>query len=63
MPKRLDNFDNIELKKLKKFLLIEKKLSKILPALKEKYPLLYEKLIEFQNELLKNKLIEILVPT
>lgn len=55
----LDNFDNMTLKEIKEFLLIEKELSKYLHFIKKNYPLLYEKIIEPQNEKLKNKLIEI----
>ncbi|RUM62276.1 MAG: hypothetical protein DSY59_00515 [Persephonella sp.] len=56
----LKHFDELNWKEVKEFLKIEKLLDKYLPTIKEKYPLLYEKIIEPENKLLKNKLIEIL---
>ncbi len=55
----LDNFDNMTLKEIKEFLAIEKELSEHLHSIKMNYPLLYEKIIEPQNEKLKTKLIHI----
>jgi len=55
----LKNFDNLTWKEIKEFLSIEKELSKYLKKIKQKYPLLYEKIIGPQNEDLKTKLIEV----
>lgn len=57
----LKNFDNLTWKEIKEFLSIEKELSKYLKEIKQKYPLLYEKIVEPQNEDLKTKLIDILI--
>ncbi|SMP21201.1 hypothetical protein SAMN06264868_12232 [Venenivibrio stagnispumantis] len=57
----LKNFDNLTWKEIKEFLSIEKELSKYLKKIKQKYPLLYEKIVEPQNEYLKTKLIDIFV--
>ncbi len=59
----LKHFYELNWKEVKEFLKIEKLLDKYLPTIKEKYPLLYEKIIEPDNRLLKNKLIEILTTT
>jgi len=57
----LRNFDNLTWKEIKEFLSIEKELSKYLKRIREKYPLLYEKIVEPQNEDLKTKLIDVFV--
>ncbi len=57
----LKNFDNLTWKGLKEFLNTEKILEKYLNKIKQKYPILYEKIIEPQNELLKTKLIDIFI--
>jgi len=57
----LKNFDNLTWKELKEFLNTEKILEKYLNKIKQKYPILYEKIIEPQNELLKTKLIDIFI--
>ncbi len=57
----LKNFDNLTWKEIKEFLSVEKKLSKYLKRIREKYPYLYEKIIESQNEDLKIKLIDVFV--
>ncbi len=46
---------------MKEFLTIEKELSKYLKEIRKKYPFLYEKFIEPQNEDLKTKLIDVFV--
>ncbi len=57
----LKHFNDLTLKELKEFLNAEKVLEKHLSQIKQKYPLLYEKTIEPQNELLKTKLIDIFI--
>ncbi len=57
----LKNFDNLTWKEVKEFLSIEKELSKYIKKIRQKYPLLYEKIVEPQNEDLKTKLIDIFV--
>jgi len=57
----LRNFDNLTWKEIKEFLSIEKELSKYLKRIRQKYPLLYEKIVEPQNEDLKTKLIDVFV--
>ncbi len=57
----LKHFDDLTLKELKEFLNIEKLLEKYLIQIKNKYPLLYKKIVEPQNELLKTKLIDIFI--
>ena len=57
----LKNFDNLSWKEVKEFLRIEKELSKYLNEIKQKYPLLYERIVEPQNEDLKTKLIDVFI--
>ncbi len=57
----LKHFDELTWKQVKEFLNNEKILDKFLYQIKEKYPLLYEKVIEPQNKLLKTRLIDVLI--
>ncbi|WP_457623973.1 hypothetical protein [Persephonella sp.] len=57
----LQEFDRLTWKELKEFLSIEKELEKILPEIRRKYPEFYQKIIYPQNEIIKTKLIDILV--
>ncbi|HHG74094.1 MAG TPA: hypothetical protein ENK22_03545 [Persephonella sp.] len=59
--KLLKNFNNLTLKEIKEFLIVEKELSKYMKEIKKKYPFLYEKFVEPQNENLKTKLIDVFV--
>ncbi len=59
--KLLKNFNNLTLKEIKEFLIVEKELSKYMKEIKKKYPILYEKFVEPQNENLKTKLIDVFV--
>ena len=57
----LKHFDELTWKQLKEFLNSEKILDKFLNQIKENYPLLYEKIVEPQNKLLKTKLIDVFI--
>jgi len=57
----LENFEELTIKQLKTFLKTEKKLGKYLPEIKEKYPYLYEKIIQPENEILREKLLDTLM--